>query len=139
MAHSMGSRVLANAVKSIEIGEVKLNQVVLAAPDINSKIFVDHIAPFFKNKAERYSIYSSSKDRALEIANEVQKSHRLGQSGKNMVVLQGFDTIDASAIDTSVLGHSYYGDERELLFDLYHLLRNNLPPDGLDHALVHCC
>ena len=128
LAHSMGNRVLLNALKDIDSNAVRLNQVILAAPDINSRIFIDQIEPRLRRKAERYTLYTSSHDRALIVANTLQKSHRLGQSGKEMVVIDGIDTIDASGIDTNALGHSYYGDERELLFDLYNLIKNGMPP-----------
>jgi hypothetical protein len=38
------------------------------------------------------------------------------------------DTVDASAVDTSLVGHSYYGDNRAVLADLFYLLRNGAPP-----------
>ena len=128
LAHSMGNRVLLNALKDVDSNAVRLNQVILAAPDINSRIFIDQIEPRLRRKAKRYTLYTSSHDKALIVANTLQKSHRLGQSGKEMVVVDGIDTIDASGIDTNALGHSYYGDERELLFDMYNLIKNGMPP-----------
>ena len=42
--------------------------------------------------------------------------------------MNGLDTIDASEIDTDLLGHSYYGDCLPLLQDVELLLEKNLPP-----------
>jgi hypothetical protein len=44
------------------------------------------------------------------------------------VVLDGFDTIDASAVDTSLLGHSYFAGSRSVLSDLLQLLKDGMPP-----------
>lgn len=46
-----------------------------------------------------------------------------------MVVILGVDTIDASSVDTSFTGHSYYADSKSILFDLFNLLRHGKPPD----------
>lgn len=44
------------------------------------------------------------------------------------VTVPGVDTIDVSAVDTSLIGHFYHGDNRSILFDLFHLLRDRQPP-----------
>jgi len=51
---------------------------------------------------------------------------RAGQSGDQLTLVSGLDTVDASGIDTSLLGHSYFANQ--LVEDLYALLRNGLPP-----------
>ena len=45
------------------------------------------------------------------------------------MVLPGVDTIDATKVDTGLLGHSYYGDNRSVLSDLFSLVRYDLPPE----------
>ena len=54
---------------------------------------------------------------------------RAGESGANLVVVPGIDTIDVSAVDTSLLGHTYYGDSDTVLTDMAELLRDRKPPD----------
>jgi len=39
------------------------------------------------------------------------------------------DTIDATAVDTGLLGHSYYGDNRSILTDIFHAINKDDPPD----------
>lgn len=54
-----------------------------------------------------------------------------------MVVVQGIDTIDASNVDTSLLGHGYFG-ERTVLGDIFYLLKDGKGPDdryGLEPRL----
>jgi hypothetical protein len=41
---------------------------------------------------------------------------RAGESGENIVVLPNIDTIDVSAVDTSLMGHTYYGDNTTVLY-----------------------
>ena len=38
------------------------------------------------------------------------------------------DTVDASGIDTALLGHSYYGDCLPILKDVRKLVSQDLPP-----------
>jgi len=45
------------------------------------------------------------------------------------VILPGIDTIDVSNVDTDLLGHSYYGDNRSVLSDLFNLIRLGAPPE----------
>jgi hypothetical protein len=49
---------------------------------------------------------------------------RIGDAFPPMVV-PGVETVDASAIDTSFMGHSYYGSNRRALSDLFALVKEN--------------
>jgi hypothetical protein len=40
------------------------------------------------------------------------------------VTYPGIETIDATTVDSSLLGHSYYGSNVSVLTDVGHLLRN---------------
>jgi hypothetical protein len=53
---------------------------------------------------------------------------RAGESGQNIVILPGIDTIDASLVDTSLVGHLYYGDNKSILSDLYNFHSEMNPP-----------
>jgi hypothetical protein len=39
-----------------------------------------------------------------------------------LIVADGMDTIDASLVDTSLLGHSYIGDVQSIVSDLHELV-----------------
>ena len=54
---------------------------------------------------------------------------RLGEARPKVFVIPGLDTVDASGIDTSLLGHSYVSCER-VMHDL-HLLLENAPLDRI--------
>jgi esterase/lipase superfamily enzyme len=130
IAHSMGNRALTKVLQSLG-GNTKtalFNQVVLAAPDIDREVFERDIAPAMVRTAARTTMYASSQDRALMLSEKVHSYVRAGQSHPPLVFVQGMDTVDASGVDTSTLGHSYLADEPLLLNDLFLLIRHNLAP-----------
>jgi esterase/lipase superfamily enzyme len=104
----------------------QFREIVLAAPDIGVDEF-HAIAQQVKSTANRVTLYASSKDRALQAAERIAHRPRAGQSASRMLVVEGIDMIDATAVDTSLIGHSYYGDNRTILSDLFRLIREACP------------
>lgn len=128
VAHSMGSRALAGALQRLTPEEARhIGQVVFAAPDIDAEVFATQIVPALATRAEHITMYSSSRDRALLASMKVHAYPRAGMSGPDMVVVQGLETIDASEIDTDLLGHGYYASNKEVIDDLGMLIRRALP------------
>jgi esterase/lipase superfamily enzyme len=133
VGHSMGTRAVTNVVRefareSEEQGTI-FHQVVLAAPDIDAEVFRRDLAPALARTAKRVTLYASSNDQALLASRKLHAYPRAGESGPNLVVTPGIDTIDVSAIDTSFLGHSYYGDNDSIISDLFRLVHEALPPE----------
>ncbi len=54
---------------------------------------------------------------------------RASESGEKIVLLDGVDTIDVSAIDTNLVGHFYYGDNRSVLSDMFNLIKGQPATD----------
>ncbi len=106
----------------------EIHRVMFAAPDIDAGTF-RQLAAAFRGKASRFTLYASSNDLALEASKLVHGESRAGDAGADLVVLDGIDTVDASTVDTALLGHSYFGDERTLLSDLFVLVRSGAGPD----------
>jgi len=136
VAHSMGNRAMTEALRrlasEIEHNELKpFQEVVLAAPDIDAATFRNDIVPAIRSTAERVTLYASSSDEALVVSKQVHGYPRAGDSGERIVVVDGIQTIDVSAsLDSSVLGHSYYGSVGRVLDDLVALLRKrHMPKD----------
>ena len=140
VAHSMGSRLLLGMLGSAAgpatsaAGPVTsaagLGQMVFAAPDVDAATF-KQAAATLKHKARQYTLYASSEDKALKASKTIQKYPRAGdsgQSGADLVIVDPVNTIDASSVDTGFLGHSYYGDNRSVLGDLFELIRNGTAP-----------
>lgn len=124
IAHSMGNRALVAALQQFAaensggLKSPRFNEVVLAAPDIDAEIFKNQIAPAIANAADRVTMYASSNDLALQASRKVHGYPRAGDTGKDLVVVTGIDTVDVSAVDMSLLGHDYYGSNPEILRDL---------------------
>lgn len=49
-----------------------------------------------------------------------------GESGKNIVILKGIETIDATNIKTGFLGHSYYADRRSVISNIFYIIKKSL-------------
>jgi esterase/lipase superfamily enzyme len=120
VAHSMGNRALLGALDGI--GAAKFGEVVSAAPDVDADVYRE-TAGRIRGVAARLTLYASSNDRALLASKEVHRGPRAGDSGEGIVVAPGLESIDVSAADTSLLGHSYYGESASVVSDLGLLLR----------------
>jgi esterase/lipase superfamily enzyme len=134
IAHSMGNRVFTRGFKALleeDPGKRRpFKQIVLAAPDVDADVFAREIGPAILGKGPRFTLYASSNDKALAASRSVHGGYRrLGESGKDLVVLQGLDTVDASTVSTEFLGHSYFGDSDTVMSDLKYVIRKSLPPE----------
>jgi esterase/lipase superfamily enzyme len=132
IAHSMGNRALVGALSSIateHAGTIPpmFKQVFLAAPDIDVGVFMQ-LAKTFPTSADHVTLYASSKDKALIASKKFHKDRRVGDAAAPIVVVPKVDTIDATAVDTGFLGHSYYGDNRSILTDIFYVIRKYDPP-----------
>jgi len=132
IAHSMGNRALTSALEDLA-DEMRdsthlFRQVVLAAPDIDADTFRQEIAPAIVKTADRVTLYASSLDEALALSKRVHGYPRAGESGEQLVVVPGVDTIDVSAVDTGLIGHDYYTDSSGVVADLVDVIQGALPP-----------
>lgn len=127
IAHSMGNRALTRAIVSLmkESPDLKskLKEVILTAPDIDAEVFTRDIAPALTSTGRPVTLYVSSKDNALIASQKVHKYPRAGYSGKGLVIVPGVETIDASYVNTSLIGHSYFGDNISVISDMMNLIR----------------
>jgi len=134
IAHSMGNRVVTEVLKTISL-EMKSNtplfdEVVLTAPDIDAGYFQRDIAPYIVNAAHRVTLYASSNDKALMASQEFHGGKpRAGDSGETLLLLPGIQTIDVSSVDTSFLGHSYFGSNNTVIADLCELIETGKSAD----------
>ncbi len=130
--HSMGARVLSGALQDLYTDYCKkppqmFNQAILAAADVDVDIFKGQVMPRVHGMAKHWTLYASSSDRALILSGLLHRSPRVGQTGKWLVVEPTFDTVDVSGIDTSWLGHTYYGDSDLIMRDIQGLLHPGVP------------
>lgn len=133
IAHSMGNRALSRAIVSLleeqpHLGE-RLKEVILTAPDIDAEVFKRDIAPALTETGRPVTLYASSSDLALLASKRVHGYARAGDSGEGLVVVAGMETIDATAVDTSLLGHSYFAEATSVLSDIFYLIRDSTRAD----------
>ena len=132
IAHSMGNRAMTAAIRQIsqqQNADAKplFDRIVLAAPDIDADYFRRDAAPALVKVADHVTLYASSDDQALIASRKVNGYPRAGDSGADIVIAPGIETVDVSGTDLSLLGHSYYGDNETMLRDLYDVVRARLP------------
>lgn len=135
LAHSMGSRVLTQAVRLLRAElstQTRFAELILAAPDIDAETFrgwAGQITPM----ARRVTVYASSKDRALQVSQLIHGgAPRAGQAPPEQVFPQ-VDTIDVSMVTS---GHSYLADSGRILEDLGALLTGRRPMGELDASIA---
>ncbi len=129
IAHSMGNQALTAALENLSLGGTvpAFNQVVLTAPDIDAGVFAQ-ISNRIVAAAERVTLYASENDRALHASRQFTSYPRLGDISDGVFILDGIDTIDASNVDTDILGHGYFAKSESVLTDIDRLLSGRRPP-----------
>lgn len=141
VAHSMGTLVTAEAMASIERERIHrtrlIDQIVLAAPDIDADRFRRDYAESLMSGARRVTLYASSQDFALAASKRFNGHPRAGDSGPGLMVVDGIETVEVSGTDLSLLGHGYIGESIPVLVDLYHALRLRKTPDERPWLLEH--
>jgi len=131
LGHSMGTRALTNAIKELSFlypDRHIFKNIILAAPDIDQDVFATNLFPYIRKTTDQITLYASSDDAALKLSNTLHSGKRIGQGGDEIFVYEGLVTVDATGIDTSLLGHSYFAEKEILLGDLKALIFHSLPP-----------
>ena len=128
IAHSMGNRAVTKMVGALLAGrpdlQPRLAEVILTAPDIDAEVFTRDIAPLMTRTNCAITLYASSEDKALMASKLVHKGRRAGDSTGGIVPIQGIETIDASRVDTGLVGHSYFAERVSVIADIFNLVGN---------------
>lgn len=129
IAHSMGNRILSRAVIDVLNTNPdyrnRIKEVILTAPDIDADVFKRDIAPALVAKGEPVTLYASSTDKALAASQAIHRYPRAGDSSTGLIYYPGIESIDATSVDTSFIGHSYPSEERSVLSDIFYLINDN--------------
>jgi len=127
IAHSMGTRVVSYALRDLgdTVRQLRLGAIVLAASDVDSAIFREQLAPVVARAGRPVTLYASSRDKALKASAEVvHGARRVGSGPPSLMLYPGIDYVDASSVDTDMLGHGYFAENKELLDDIFLIVRH---------------
>ncbi len=133
MAHSLGNRALTEAlIHHLQVhpeDKDRIGAVMLAAPDMDSELFKRDVAPYLIEFDLPISLYVSSNDIAMDASRALYGYPRAGDSGENIIVMPGIDTIDASESNAEFFGHEYYSQGSQTIADLYQWIIEKKPPE----------
>ena len=133
VAHSMGNRAALSALSQLANEPnfpnfAKFSTIVFAAPDVDRDVFISAIDQIRKPQT-KITLYVSQHDQALTASHLLfHKELRAGEGGKYSIVLPGMDTVDVSQLSADAIGHSYYGDNSDVVRDLLEFFRGRLAP-----------
>ncbi len=130
VVHSMGNRVVMRAMNRLpeHFADTKpFHNVIFAAPDVGTSEFKE-LAPSIIAQSNRVTLYSGKGDVALVASKALNQERRAGDS-HDPIIMEGLETIDVSAVDTSFMSHSYYGSNRAVLSDLFSLIKQDTPAE----------
>jgi esterase/lipase superfamily enzyme len=131
VAHSMGNRIVGQALQSRRSHIKQLREVLLAAPDVNVDIFRTRMAPKLAawRATTRTTIYAASSDIALKASKWVHGFRRVGETEGGVFTYPGLETVDASsaASATRAYGHLYIVDSPSVLKDIRAIIERNQP------------
>ena len=131
----MGNYVLTEALKTMDDRRPRdvrqrplFDQVALAAPDIDSREFVERTAERILPFSKRFTVYASTEDKALKLSRSVNGYQPLGflnEYTRTGARKRLFDLVDVSQLTTGWFdsGHIYYGDMPEMISDFSYLFR----------------
>jgi esterase/lipase superfamily enzyme len=136
IAHSMGNLPLLQVLRDLGPSlapEVRLNQIIMAAPDVDRNVF-ENVANDLQKYGRGLTLYASSNDRAMQAARRVAGGiPRAGDVPVDgPIIIEGIDTIDVTqtSLDYLALNHSIYAEKSALLNDIGLLLQTGeRPPD----------
>jgi len=128
VAHSLGNGVLVEALqKHRQQGGQRIGaELIMAAPDVSTNRFAEVVGSL-ASVVSRITLYASSLDVPLWVAGKVKAYPRIGFSQPPLPRYQATDSVDATGVDLSPLGHSYYADS-DILQDLAKIINDAAPP-----------
>jgi len=131
VAHSMGNVLVTQVMRDwmMEGREVPVvDQLVLAAPDIDAERFRREYLQRLPKFAKRVTVYVSAHDHALQASAGMRQRPRAGDVEGGLLGIEGLDTIDASTVKTGALNHAYYAKNITMLSDLHCRRTAGTPP-----------
>jgi esterase/lipase superfamily enzyme len=135
VGHSMGNRIIGRGIAALASDRlagdmIVFREIVLIAPDIDADVFRQDIAPRLARTGIHVTLYASSNDRALMASKAFHGYARAGDAGDGLLIVDGVETVDASDVSASLLGHSYFTEDRRIMEDIFALLQTGQRADN---------
>jgi esterase/lipase superfamily enzyme len=129
VAHSMGTRLVSYALRDLDQDpRLPIGPIIFAASDVDSAIFVDQFARSVARSGAPVTLYASSRDRVIRLsAGLVHADRRVGSGPPSLILFPRLDYVDASSVDTDLLGHGYFAENQALVNDLFLTIRHRFP------------
>lgn len=128
LGHSMGGFALVDAflydLLPNNLDTSRIGEFVLLAPDIDAEVFRRDIGPNLVDAGMNITLYTSSNDKAMASSRAINGYPRAGDSFDGPTLVPGIETIDATAANNSILGHSYFEESQAVGYDLAELLNS---------------
>jgi esterase/lipase superfamily enzyme len=142
IAHSMGNQIVVDALAHAQDAglNLKLSELIMAAPDVDSDVFKSLINRLVIG-ANGLTLYASAADRAM-LASRIKAGgvYRAGDVPPDgPITAKGMETIDATTLgdDLLALNHSTFSSSRSLIDDIGRImLTGTRPPDVRSPQLV---
>lgn len=142
VGHSLGARGVVLALYEVanRNPDIRLDEVVLLAPDMDFAIF-QRMLPRISQVADNMTVYVAEEDRPLALSASLHGYPRLGQAGNDAAKLPGVEVIDLSDLPAATpTGHIYQiyneivGDDLDQLLneDKRAVQRRNMVQQGVN-------
>jgi len=128
VVHSMGNRLVQRSLWRLPdefTDPPRFEEIVFCAPDVGIDEFRRNVRQA-KKVSRRVTLYQCCNDAALIASMFRNKEERAG-SPNAPVLIEGMDTIETAPVDSSLLGHSYYGSNTSVLRDLFAIVKEHTP------------
>lgn len=128
VVHSMGNRLVLRSLERLPrqfTTPKRFANIVFCAPDVGVTEFREKIS-FAKVVSKNVTLYCCMNDAALNASYVLNGEDRAGAPNVP-IIIEGVETIECALHDTSLLGHSYYGNSSALLRDLFSILKEQTP------------
>ncbi len=130
LGHSMGGFAVVEAflheLIPSDLDTAKIGEFVLLAPDIDAEVFRRDTGPKLVDAGLDITLYASSNDKAMASSHAINGYPRAGDSFDGATIVPGIETIDATAANKSILGHSYFEESQAVGSDLSELLNHGM-------------
>jgi esterase/lipase superfamily enzyme len=141
VAHSLGGQLVGETLAQdiplrTFLGAAPLRAIAFVAPDVEARRFTEYTVPALEALTDRLVLYTSSRDRVLEVSGDRSATRRAGRHRSTPLSHAGLETVDATDglraegwLQRTFGNHHAIGQATASLFDLSWIVGGRRPPD----------